>query len=1089
VQAVNADKPQALFVLGMHRSGTSAMARMCNLLGYDLGQDLLEPRDDNKSGFWENAAFVKIHEKMLDELGIDWRDYVPFDQDWAEQDAIVELRQDLARACQAQFLEMGYWCVKDPRVCRLFPLWRSVCNELEVTPKVILMFRHPAAVAASIGKRNDVAGQDALLAWLKYNLDAIAAADGLAVSYVSFESFQQAWRDVAHRIAKDIETEWPTSVDEAAEEMDAFFDPKMIHHRPQRDLDGDTKIVGWCQDLYDALILAGQGNLNAANEIFVQIADEFAHWEDLVSVATSTIKNIRRQNAHLFHVEAELVTANEIISEREAWIEILREEVAELHQIHKLLSWEIMRPLRYLERGIKRFTDPIPYKAFAFCRAVYRGLPLPHEQKVVLRAVFFRSLTFLKLSGAGRFFGFLKKTAVPNVNDRTIDFRFVEYRAPRVSIIVPVYNEVHYTINCLRSISRCMPQVSFEVIVADDLSTDDTHRVIGQIPGVRYFRNRKNLGFLKNCNNAASAARGEYLYLLNNDTQVQPGFLDELVRELDEHPDVGLAGSKLIFADGMLQEAGGVIWQDASGWNVGRGEDPNAPKYNYRRDVDYCSGCSIIVRKSAWDLMGGFDDRFAPAYYEDTDLAFQLRDMGYRTVYQPLSRIVHFEGVSSGTDITSGVKAYQVENQKKFLEKWQSIISDHGVGKESLPVAFDRVATRKILIVDSITPTPDQDAGSLRTFNMIRMLVDAGCKVTFIPEDNIEYIEEFTPNLQRMGVECLYYPYVTSVQRYLKSSASDFDAIFLERGPVATKYVGTIKSCAPGVPIFFDTHDLHYLRIARQAEVEDSKLLRTQSESMKLLEYGVMKSSDCTIVVSQVEKQIIEKEAPHVRTEVLPLFMEADPLGTRFEQRSGLLFIGGFRHQPNGDAVHFFVREIWPKVKREIPDAVFHIIGPDVPPDITALASEDIIVEGFVSDLRPLFSKCRLSVAPLRFGAGVKGKIGTALAHGLPSVISSIAQEGSGLVAEEHVLVADRPEDFAEHVVRLYQDRSLWQSLSKKGIQFIEDNYSLAVNQKRIEALLDEFAPLTSTDHQDGALEPGSDVPVIHAAELRSDRV
>jgi len=1101
VYAVDPENPHALFILGMHRSGTSVMARMCNLLGYDLGQDLLLPRDDNESGFWENAAFVHIHEKMLDELCVDWSDYIPLEDNWDQQPGLSKLKQDLVSACEAQFTEGNHWCIKDPRISRLFPVWLSICQDLDLAPRVILMFRHPAAVAASVNRRNKIPHQDALLAWLAYTLDSIEYSDGSLRTFVSFESLQSDWRGVAEETLNDLGLQRTVSLDEIKEEMDSFFDFSLIHHDADISLQADDEIRSWCSDLFGALKLAESGELSKAEEVFQRVRSDFVTWTRRSDVAIQTIRNIRRQSVSLRKVETDMINVKAALLDRqkelldrEEQVHLLQSDVATLYErasqldmVLGSLSWRITHPIRVLKRLVTQLFTPIPHKAFSFCRSVYRSLPLPHPRKLVLRGVFFRIMTVLRLSGGGKVSGLLKRRALPSPNDREIDFRFVEYRAPKVSIIIPVYNEVHYTLHCLRSIARCMPHVSFEIIVADDLSTDDTPLVMSQVPGIRYIRNTRNLGFLKNCNNAVTYANGEFIYLLNNDTQALPGFLDELVSTLEKNSDIGLAGSKLIFADGMLQEAGGIIWNDASGWNVGRGEDPDAPEYNFLRDVDYCSGCSILLRRSLWERLGGFDERFVPAYYEDTDLAFRIRQAGLRVVYQPLSAIVHFEGVSSGTDITSGVKAHQVKNQRKFLEKWSDCLESHRTN-DDFDLALDRTISRRVLIIDSVTPTPDQDAGSLRTFNMIRMLINLESKVTFIPEDNIAHVGKFTEDLQRLGVECLYYPFLTSVQQYLRASAGQFDMIFLERGPVATKYVDIIKKAAPNVPVFFDTHDLHYLRVGRQAEVEKSATLLSESKSLKVMEYDVMQQSDCTIVVSEFESRIVSEEAPNVRTEILPLFMETEPLFMPFEERVGMLFIGGFRHQPNGDAVHHFVEEIWPRIKEEIPHAVFHIIGPDVTPDITALASDDILIEGFVSDLRPLFSKCRLSVAPLRFGAGVKGKIGTALAHGLPSVISSIAQEGSGLVDDEHVLVADRPEEFAEHVIRLYQDKALWTSLSENGVQFIEDNYSLAVNQERIGVLLDEFAPVGPSDRQDNAAATGADVPVIHAAELQSDR-
>jgi len=210
---------------------------------------------------------------------------------------------------------------------------------------------------------------------------------------------------------------------------------------------------------------------------------------------------------------------------------------------------------------------------------------------------------------------------------------------------------------------------SFEIIIADDASTDRTRAVIPIIGGhVRHIRQERNVGFLLNCNAAAERASGRYLVFLNNDTVPLPGWLDELIGTFEAFEQVGFVGSKLLNADGTLQEAGGILWRDATAWNFGRNQDPRVPQFNYVKDVDYCSGASIAVPRTLWKRLNGFDLLFMPAYCEDTDLALRVRAAGYKTLYQPFSEVIHHEGRSHGRDVASGIKAYQVANQKKLFD-------------------------------------------------------------------------------------------------------------------------------------------------------------------------------------------------------------------------------------------------------------------------------------------------------------------------------------------------------------------------------------------------------------------------------------
>jgi GT2 family glycosyltransferase len=253
-----------------------------------------------------------------------------------------------------------------------------------------------------------------------------------------------------------------------------------------------------------------------------------------------------------------------------------------------------------------------------------------------------------------------------------------EVPQPRVSIVIPVFNKALYTYNCLLTLHACDHDISKEVIIINNASSDETPALLAQLQGAfKIINNIDNQGFVQACQQGAEIARGEFILFLNNDTQVTPGWLSNLLKVMDSQRDIGITGSKLIYPDGRLQEAGGIIFNDASGWNYGRLQEPTAPPYNQSREVDYCSGASLMIRKTLWHQIGGFDMRYAPAYYEDTDLCFAARQAGYKVYYCHDSEVIHHEGITAGTDIQSGYKAYQAINRKKFQAKWWNVLSSH----------------------------------------------------------------------------------------------------------------------------------------------------------------------------------------------------------------------------------------------------------------------------------------------------------------------------------------------------------------------------------------------------------------------------
>lgn len=245
---------------------------------------------------------------------------------------------------------------------------------------------------------------------------------------------------------------------------------------------------------------------------------------------------------------------------------------------------------------------------------------------------------------------------------------------PKVSIIIPVYNQFAYTYNCIRSIIKYSEGIDYEVILADDCSCDLTKKIKKVIANLRVVRNKENMKFLKNCNGAAIHARGEYLVFLNNDTQVQKEWLANMLQIFEKYSDVGMTGAKLVYPDGILQEAGGIVRRDGSAFNFGNGCNPANEIFCKIREVDYISGAAIMISRELWVQIGGFDEIFTPAYYEDTDLAFAVRQAGYKVVLQPNSIVVHFEGMTNGTDKSSGIKEHQIQNEMIFHRKWKKVL-------------------------------------------------------------------------------------------------------------------------------------------------------------------------------------------------------------------------------------------------------------------------------------------------------------------------------------------------------------------------------------------------------------------------------
>lgn len=641
--------------------------------------------------------------------------------------------------------------------------------------------------------------------------------------------------------------------------------------------------------------------------------------------------------------------------------------------------------------------------------------------------------------------------------------------SPQCSIIIPVLNNAELTFQCLRSVFHDVDLSRDEIIVVDNGSTDATPLMLDRLKGkVSVITNETNRGFGAACNQGAAQARGKYLVFLNNDTVVQPGWLKNLEATAESNADVGAVGSMLLSGEGVLQEAGGIVWKDGSARNYGRGEDPSETRFRYAREADYCSGASLLIRKNLFHEVGGFDERYAPAYYEDVDLCFATRSLGFKVFYQPASRVVHYEGGTAGTDLGQNFKRYQHINQAKFEAKWHDVLQ-----REHLDPAFENVEKAilsrrgpRVIVVDSMYTSPNLDAGSLRMTMILKSLARWGSPQMLTETGQIS--SETEDLLGGAGVEIL-----TGVDYEKVFRADDIRIAILSRPTTASRLLPLIRKANKNIKIIYDTVDLHFLRLDREAKVTGNPQVAADMARMREQETRLAALTDQVWCATTNDEEVLGAEVPEARTRVIPTIHSLHGRGKRFSDREGLLFIGNFNHLPNVDAVHYFISQIFPLVQEKLPGVKFYVIGSNALEEILSYHSADVIVTGYVPDVSPYFESCRVFVAPLRYGAGMKGKIGQALSYGLPTVTTSIGAEGIGLEHKTEAMIADDPRSFAQSIVELYEDEKMWQKLSDKSHSHIGQHYSPEVIEGKILSALQDLI------QTDTAGQPLSDLRAV----------
>jgi O-antigen biosynthesis protein len=633
---------------------------------------------------------------------------------------------------------------------------------------------------------------------------------------------------------------------------------------------------------------------------------------------------------------------------------------------------------------------------------------------------------------------------------------------PTVSIVMPLYAHAELTRSALESILDNTDHFDYEVILVDDAADPETKAFLRHVRGASVLVNESNIGYLRSVQRGVAAARGRWLVLCNNDIEVQPGWLPALLDCGESEADVAIVAPKYLSPDGTLSEAGGIIWRDGTGCNYGRGQDPSSCHYDYRREIDYGSAAALLVRADFWDDVGGFDERLEPMYYEDADLCFEARARGLRVMYEPRARVIHVEGATAGVDESAGHKRYQEINRPKFVEKWhERLESEHLPAGSDFWLGANLRRRPHVLVVDHRIPQWDREAGALRMRGMLEALLALGCHVTFLPDNGLP-MQPYTRELQRMGVEVLY---GVELPQELIRIAPSLSLVILSRPQTAARWLTLLREHAVDAFVVYDTVDLHWLREARQAAKQvgmngDELVMTPKVKAMRELELGLIRASDATIVVTDAERAHVQPDVPDGVFHIVPTVNAIRARVPGAGGRAGVLFVGGFEHPPNVDAALALVNDVMPLVWRELADVAVTIVGTDPPPEVSALAGPLVRITGWIPDLDPLLDSSRALVAPLTFGAGLKGKVTQALSVGLPVVTTPIGAEGLDADDGEQLLIAEDPEQLAARVIAVLTDDELWAKLSSAGQELATGQCSPAIMNERMAELLERTRPV-----------------------------
>jgi GT2 family glycosyltransferase/glycosyltransferase involved in cell wall biosynthesis len=1341
-------KKSCILVLGAHRSGTSALTRTLSLLGADLPNNLLDPQPDNPTGFWESRDHVFLNDKLLGRLGLHWDSFLKGRWDLLDRTSFVQYRDRIVELLSRDFDSSQLFIIKDPRLCRLLPVWRAALERFGAEAKCILLVRHPLEVAGSLASRNQLPLQIGLFVWLRYLLEAEAESRDLNRVFVSYENLLNDWRATALRIAQTLNVEWPQTQTDASE-IDNFLQRDAQHQLlgdPNADAIDGVSALPAIRRAYEAACAASRddsADVRAAFHelrVFVsdaeslirpviselhrsvtdnekltadigqlrqflsasqqELSDKARQIAELTSASQLQLSDQRRQIAELTKLSgdtaelrqllsasqqelsdkarqiAELTRLTEVTAQLREHNQQLRAGTAQLQQaltaseqelddkareivafklleqrmvaaqaardrelaaafamqtaqseelnkakranalmswnlvrldaelleLHSSVSWRLTAPLREMVRlwdrlkrtlwarryrfrlqpclhltpvdsnrnvweaadshshfllipksgrlptrwceirvGLHHLDGPhqgllyvdtgngftentaikLPPHERGELRTVVelprliRGLRLCPRQKAgrfEIREVVIREITrgrakqlkrslarFSAVLGAGPSSD--KPALIPaqpseggglsEIDLKTLvrgrlkaeldaflasgtDLVLPQSRAPLTSIVLVLYNQAELTYNCLCSIVAHGGN-DIEVIIVDNASTDRTSELLSHLHGAIVIRNQENRYFPPACNQAAEHANGKHLLLLNNDAQLLSGSLQAATDVLEHDETVGAVGGRILNLTGRLQEAGSILWSDGSAAGYGRGDVSDLPRYMFRRDVDFCSAAFLLTRTRLFRDLGGFDEIFTPAYYEEVDFCLRLWKQNLRVVYEPHAAIVHFEYGSSDSAFAANLAT---RNCRIIRSKHADYLTKRQApGLENvLRARVGRISALRILFIDDRVPHLDEGSGYPRANEIANAMSRMGAVVTLFP---MTRSQETWPRVYRdleREIEVMADSSATSLETFLNERRAHYDVILVSR-PHNMRYLLQVlkdKSSLNKSRLIYDAEAVFALRTQARARM----LGEVESEAAAELadEMQLAGNADDIICVSEIERRhFVDSGLASVF--ILGHCLDPKPSANSFEQRRDILFVGAMNSSgsPNEDSVRWFSTYVLPLIRSGLPtdNVRLIVVGQNTAQELSDLTQHPSVeVIGSVRDLSSYYEQARIFVAPTRFGAGIPIKILDAASHGVPVVATSLMAAQLGWVDGEQLLTAEEtdPQSFANQCLRLYRDKDLWLHLREEALTRVQEDCSPGRFQEDLRTILGLRKPHVWTAAVDSTL-------------------
>jgi GT2 family glycosyltransferase len=622
--------------------------------------------------------------------------------------------------------------------------------------------------------------------------------------------------------------------------------------------------------------------------------------------------------------------------------------------------------------------------------------------------------------------------------------RFSEVSKPKVSIIIVLFNKAYFTLRCLESllyVDKSGDDPLFEVVIYDNGSTDETVHLLNRIENVTIVRNNENVGFLRAVNEAARHVHGDQILLLNNDTEVFRGSIKAALLSLLRSPDIGAVGGRLVFPSGAIQEAGSIVFKDGSCLGYGRGLHAYDGRVMFRRYVDYCSGAFLLFNTKIFRKLGGLDEAYAPAYYEETDFCARLASIGLRVLYEPNALVLHYEfGSSSGK---SQALFLQRKNRAIFQSKQVKFVREK-LEQNNKNIIEARIPncerSKRILIIDDKVPHAWLGAGFPRAatiLSVIHSIFGSNGLVTLLVTDdkNCDWAE--IRDSVAADIEVLFLKKKEEFEEIMIERQNYYGAIWVSRPHNIIRINELVDRGLIDLSqssLIYDAEALFSLRECKKAELNGKLITEEDVRNAVASEVSIGRNAQFILTVSDHEAQYFRNNSRAtvkvLGHSLIPKRKSPGPKGRR-----DFLFVGAIQgpESPNGDSLKWFIQEVWPIVTQAEPEVYLDIVGQLHWDELKNLAPPSVRFLGRVDKLELLYDQHKVFIAPTRFSAGIPHKVHEAAAAGLPCVASNLIAGQLGWNNRSELLSASTKEEYAIACVELLRDAELWISISNRA--------------------------------------------------------